>query len=84
MYAQIVAKYPNRDEAKDARYQRLINIYNSNPGALVAEVDQFLASNPTAERADQAPGTTMPRSASHLPGSVGLPVMPPRSIWKCR
>ena len=54
LYAQIIAKYPDRDEAKDARYQRLINIYNSTPDALVAEVDQFLASNPTAERADQA------------------------------
>ncbi len=54
IYAQIIAKYPNRDEAKDARYQRLINIYNSDPTALVPAVDQFLASNPTAERADQA------------------------------
>ncbi|MGI8435418.1 MAG: tetratricopeptide repeat protein, partial [Chthoniobacterales bacterium] len=54
LYAQIVAKYPSRDEAKDARYQRLINIYNSNPTNLVSEVDRFLATNPTAERADQA------------------------------
>lgn len=54
LYSQVVAKYPNREEAKDARYQRLINIYNANPTALVAEVNQFLASNPTAERADQA------------------------------
>lgn len=54
IYAQIVAKYPNRDEARDASYQRLINIYNSNPSGLVAEVDQFLAANPTGERADQA------------------------------
>jgi TolA-binding protein len=54
LYADVVAKFPNREEAKDARYQRLINIYNSNPGALVAEVDQYLASNPGGERADQA------------------------------
>ncbi len=54
LYAEITAKYPNREEAKDARYQRLINIYNSNPANLVAEVDRFLASNPTGERADQA------------------------------
>ncbi len=54
MYAQIVAKYPNREEAKDARYQRLINIYTSNPTAVVSEVDQYLASNPSGERADQA------------------------------
>nr|MBA2243121.1 tetratricopeptide repeat protein [Chthoniobacterales bacterium] len=54
IYAQIVAKYPNRDEAKDASYQRLINIYNSHPEGLVAEVDRFLATNPAGERADQA------------------------------
>lgn len=54
LYAQIVAKYPNRDEAKDASYQRLINIYNSDPTALVSEVDRYLATNPTGERADQA------------------------------
>ena len=54
MYGQIIAKYPNREEAKDARYQRLINVYNSDPNALLAEVDEFLNSNPTVERADQA------------------------------
>src|SRR6266513_1078756 len=54
LYRQIIAKYPDREEAKDAAYQRLINIYNSDPSALLAEVDQFLESNPTAERADQA------------------------------
>ncbi len=54
IYAQLLAKYPNREEAKDARYQRLINIYNSNPTALGSEVELFLASNPTPERADQA------------------------------
>jgi TolA-binding protein len=54
LYSEIIAKYPNRDETKEARYQRLINIYNTNPGALVAEVDAFLATNPTPERGDQA------------------------------
>jgi TolA-binding protein len=54
IYSEIIAKYPQREEAKEARYQRLINIYNSNPAALVAEVDTFLATGPTAERADQA------------------------------
>lgn len=54
IYAQIVAKYPGREEAKDARYQRLINIYNSNASSLVAEVDEYLDSKPPAERADQA------------------------------
>jgi TolA-binding protein len=54
IYNEIIARYPGREEAKDARYQRLINIYNSNPSALIAEVDNYLATNPGGERADQA------------------------------
>ena len=54
LYHELMSKFPDREEAKDAAYQRLINIYNSDPSALLAEVDQFLTSNPTAERADQA------------------------------
>lgn len=54
IYSDIIAKYPKRDEAKDAQYQRLINIYNSSPAEVVEAVDQFLQSNPASERADQA------------------------------
>ncbi len=54
VYRQIAAKFPGREEAKDAQYQRLINLYNSNDPALLSEVDTFLASNATGERADQA------------------------------
>ena len=54
LYDEIIAKYPSREEAKDAQYQRLINIYNSDPSALLAAVDEYLNSNPTVERADQA------------------------------
>src|SRR5215468_3580616 len=54
LYTQIIAKYPDREEAKDAAYQRLINVYNSDPSALLSAVDEFLATNPTSERADQA------------------------------
>ena len=54
LYHQIIQKYPDREEAKDAAYQQLINVYNSDPSALSAAVDQFLATNPTNERADQA------------------------------
>ena len=54
IYRDIIDKYPNRDEAKDAAFERLINIYNSDPSTLPPEVDQFLASNPSPERADQA------------------------------
>jgi TolA-binding protein len=54
LYREIIAKYPDREEAKDAAYQQLINVYNSDPSALSAAVDEFLATNPTNERADQA------------------------------
>ncbi len=54
IYRQIIARYPNRDEAKDAQYQRLINLYNANSPSLNAEVDAFLAANPSGERSDQA------------------------------
>jgi TolA-binding protein len=54
IYAEIIQKYPNREEAKDAAFDRLLNIYNSDPSALPPEVDQYLATNPSTERADQA------------------------------
>jgi len=54
VYRQIIAKYPDGEEAKDARYQRLINFYNANAPALLAELDEYLQSGPTPERADQA------------------------------
>jgi Uncharacterized protein conserved in bacteria len=54
IYRQIIEKFPNREEAKDARYQRLINVYNADPSAVIAEINEFLKTNPTAERADQA------------------------------
>src|SRR5213083_2771594 len=47
LYGQIIKKYPDREEAKDAAYQRLINVYNSDPSALVSAVDEFLATSPT-------------------------------------
>ena len=54
LYQQIIQKYPKREEAKDARYQRLIGLYNANDPTLRAEIDQFLKENPIGERADQA------------------------------
>src|SRR6058998_2767974 len=54
LYRQIVVKYPDREEAKDAAYERLINVYNSDPSALSGAVDEFLATSHTNERADQA------------------------------
>src|SRR5207248_2876648 len=54
IYRQIIAKYPEREEAKDAQYQRLINFYNTNASSLLTEIDGYLNSNPASERADQA------------------------------
>jgi len=54
VYRQIIAKYPDREEAKDAQYQRLINFYNSNAPTLLSEIELYLDSSPTPERADQA------------------------------
>ena len=50
MYRQIIAKYPDREEAKDAQYQRLINFYNTNAASLLTEIDDYLKSNPAPER----------------------------------
>jgi TolA-binding protein len=54
LYRQIIQKYPAGEEAKDARYQRLIGLYNANDPALKDEIGQFLKENPEGERADQA------------------------------
>jgi TolA-binding protein len=54
VYRQIIERYPAKEEAKDAQYQRLINFYNTNAPTLLTEIDEYLASNPTPERADQA------------------------------
>ncbi|HEX4667994.1 MAG TPA: tetratricopeptide repeat protein, partial [Chthoniobacterales bacterium] len=54
LYRQIVQKYPGREEAKDAQYQRLIGLYNANDPALREEIDQFINANPDGEHADQA------------------------------
>ncbi len=51
---EMIQKYPTREEAKDAAFDRLLNIYNSDPSTLPPEVDQYLATNPPVERADQA------------------------------
>src|SRR5947209_5629220 len=54
IYRQLIDKYPSKEEAKDAQYQRLINFYNTNAPTLLDEIDAYVASNPAPERADQA------------------------------
>ncbi|MEP7071922.1 MAG: tetratricopeptide repeat protein [Verrucomicrobiota bacterium] len=53
-YRQLIEKYPTRDETREARYQRLVNLYTVNPDAVLSEVDRFLQTNPPAERAAEA------------------------------
>ena len=55
MYREIVEKYPAREEAKDAQYQRLINFYNADAPNLIEEIDLYLESKPTPERAASTP-----------------------------
>ena len=54
IYRQIADKYPSRDEAKDAQYQRLISLYSANDARLGEAIDEFIKNDPTGERADQA------------------------------
>src|SRR5262252_7864275 len=50
LYRQIIAKYPDREEAKDAAYQRLINVYNSDPSALPAAIYGELRASELSQR----------------------------------
>lgn len=54
LYQRIMKQFPDREEAKEAAYQRLINVYEADPASVIAQVDEFLAANPAGERADQA------------------------------
>src|SRR5438552_2404494 len=54
LYREIIDKYPGREEAKEAAFERLINIYNPDPSTLPPEVDEFHATKPPADQTDQA------------------------------
>ena len=65
LIAQIIDKFPSREEAKDARYQRLINLYNSDADSLViAEVDEFLENQ--SHRRERADSGEIVKSGSAL------------------
>jgi len=53
-YRQIIQRYPNRDEAKDAQYQQLIGLYNANDPKLRPAIDNFIKDHPDDEHTDQA------------------------------
>lgn len=53
LYEQIVHDYPSTAIAHDAQYARLKLLYYSDDPSLVAEIDQYLLSNPDATERDQ-------------------------------
>jgi len=54
LYNQLIRIYSNTAEAYDARYQRLVSLDAVKDPTLVAEVDSYLATGPSRERADKA------------------------------
>ena len=54
LYNQLIHIYSNTPEAYDARYQRLVSLDAIKDPSLVAEVDSYLATGPSRDRADKA------------------------------
>jgi TolA-binding protein len=54
LYNQLIHIYSNTPEAYDARYQRLVSLDAIKDPSLVAEVDSYLATAPSRDRADKA------------------------------
>jgi TolA-binding protein len=54
IYNQLVRQYSATPEATDARYQRLLSLDQLRDPSLAKEVDAYLATGPTRDRADKA------------------------------
>jgi TolA-binding protein len=54
LYNQLTHIYPNTPEAFDARYQRLVSLDAIKDPSLVEEVDSYLTTGPSRDRADKA------------------------------
>jgi TolA-binding protein len=54
LYDQLIRIYSNTTEAYDARYQRLVSLDAIKDPSLVTEVDLYLATGPSRDRADKA------------------------------
>jgi TolA-binding protein len=54
LYNQLIRVYSNTPEAYDARYQRLVSLDAIKDPSLVTEVDSYLATGPSRDRADKA------------------------------
>ena len=81
VYRQIIAKYPDREEAKDAQYQRLINFYNTQrpdapggDGRIPAIESHARARRPgeAAQGGTFLQGTEVRRRGAHLRGAARL------------
>ena len=53
LYEQVLHEYPDSVYAKEARYERLVSLYNANDPEVTKAVDEFLASNDEPEKRDQ-------------------------------
>ncbi len=52
-YDQVMKDYATSVFAKDAAYKRLVCLYNAGDAKLPAEIDNYLANNPVADKRDE-------------------------------
>ncbi|MGV3532067.1 MAG: tetratricopeptide repeat protein [Chthoniobacteraceae bacterium] len=52
-YDEILKTFPKSAQAKEAKYERLVCMYNSEDEGLVAAIDQFVTDNPDADKKEQ-------------------------------
>ncbi len=52
-YDQILKEFPTSSHSKEAAYERLVCLYNSEDPALVGAIDEYVAANPDAAKRDQ-------------------------------
>lgn len=53
LYDRVVKTYPKTSYAREAGYERLVCMYNTDQPQLVEEIDVYLAKHPDTERRDQ-------------------------------
>lgn len=53
LYGQVLRDFPDTVYAKQARYEQLVSMYNSDSPELAKAVDDYLATNPDSEKRDQ-------------------------------
>ena len=53
LFGDVPKEFPNTVYAKEAAYERLINLYRASDASLLPEIDAYLASNPEEQKRDQ-------------------------------